>query len=76
MQRLLETLANPGRVSPNCWGCRGRTTQGKGYAGALGQEAGIPDSDLWILRKSLNKLSRYNFGRLRSLHHAREWQAK
>ena len=28
------------------------------------------------LKQSLNPLSRYDFGRLASLHHAREWQAK
>jgi hypothetical protein len=44
--------------------------------GALGQESGMPTPLLYRLRKSLNPLSRFDFGSLRSLQHAREWQAK
>lgn len=44
--------------------------------GALGQELGMPASLLDRLRKSLNPLSRFEFGKLRSLRHASEWQAK
>jgi Mn-dependent DtxR family transcriptional regulator len=44
--------------------------------GALGQEAGVHDTSLERLRKSLNKLSRFNFGHLKSLRFAKEWQSK
>ena len=44
--------------------------------GALGQEAGLPESALERLRESLNRLSRYSFGRFRALRFAKEWQAK
>ena len=44
--------------------------------GALGQELAMPDPLLNRLRKSLNPLTRFEFGQLRSLEHAREWQAK
>ncbi|MCA1844410.1 MAG: DUF6088 family protein [Actinobacteria bacterium] len=44
--------------------------------GALGQELGKPTRLLARLRRSLNPLSRFDFGALRSLRHAREWQAK
>jgi hypothetical protein len=44
--------------------------------GALGQQAGMPESTLEALRDSLNPLSRFDFGLLRALDHARPWQAK
>jgi DNA-binding Lrp family transcriptional regulator len=44
--------------------------------GALGQEAGMPARHLQRLRESLGPVSRYDFGRLRSLRHAREWQSR
>ena len=44
--------------------------------GAIGQQLGQPESRLSALRKSLNPLSRFDFGLLAALVHAREWQAK
>lgn len=44
--------------------------------GAIGQELGVDASLLEPLRKSLNKLSRFDFGMLQSLLHAGEWQAR
>jgi hypothetical protein len=44
--------------------------------GTLGAELGMPDRTLQKLRTSLNPLSRYDFGALRALRHARAWQAK
>lgn len=44
--------------------------------GALGQELGVPDDKLARLRESLNPLSRFDFGDLGQLRHAREWRAK
>lgn len=44
--------------------------------GAVGQEVGADPKLLARLRRSLNPLSRFAFGQLRSLRHAREWQAK
>lgn len=44
--------------------------------GALGQQAGAPDAVLRELRRSLNPISRFDFGLLAALDHAREWQAK
>jgi hypothetical protein len=44
--------------------------------GALGEELDMPPRLLNQLKGSLNPLSRYDFGRLASLRHAREWQAK
>lgn len=44
--------------------------------GALGQQASAPTPSLRKLRASLNPLSRFDFGPLTALEHARDWQAK
>lgn len=44
--------------------------------GAIGQQLAQPEKRLLTLRKSLNPLSRFDFGNLFVLVHAREWQAK
>ncbi|RLS37470.1 MAG: hypothetical protein DWH82_10650 [Planctomycetota bacterium] len=44
--------------------------------GAIGQQLGHHESMLLSLRQSLNPLSRFDFGLLAALAHAREWQAK
>jgi hypothetical protein len=44
--------------------------------GAIGQQLGKNPSALRRLQESLNPFSRFDFGVLVGLHHAREWQAK
>lgn len=44
--------------------------------GAIGQELGYSEKQLCDLRKSLNPLSRFDFGSLIELQFARQWQAK
>ncbi len=44
--------------------------------GALGTGVGADPAAVQRLRKSLNPLSRFDFGLFRGLPHAREWQAK
>lgn len=44
--------------------------------GAIGQELDADPALLDALRNSLNRLSRFDFGMLRSLRHAIEWQAR
>jgi hypothetical protein len=44
--------------------------------GAIGQQLGQSERRLAELRKSLNPLSRFDFGNLIALTHAKEWQAK
>ena len=44
--------------------------------GAIGQELGEQQTRLIGLKKELNSLSRFDFGLLAVLGHAREWQAK
>jgi hypothetical protein len=44
--------------------------------GALGQELGADEAAVRALRKSLNPVSRFDFGKLRALRFAKDWQAK
>ena len=44
--------------------------------GALAQDAGVPTRQLTVLKKSLNRYSRYDFGRLKQLRDAAEWRAR
>ena len=62
-QRLLNVAATePPRV--------------RAMLGAIGQQLGLPASQFVAMRESLNPLSRFEFGRLSTLLHARDWQAK
>ncbi len=44
--------------------------------GAIGQQLGRSEQQLRYLRKSLNPLSRFDFGNLSALKYAKQWQAK
>ena len=44
--------------------------------GAIGQQLGLSEGRLTELRKSLNTLTRFDFGTLAALEFARQWQAK
>jgi hypothetical protein len=44
--------------------------------GAIGQEIGIDQQDLDLLRQTLNPVSRFDFGIFKCLQYAKEWQAK
>ncbi len=44
--------------------------------GAIGQQLGCSEDQLAPLRRSLNPLSRFEFGGLAALEFARQWQAK
>jgi hypothetical protein len=44
--------------------------------GAIGQQIGSPKDILISLKKSLNPLSRFDFGNLITLKYAKQWQAK
>jgi hypothetical protein len=44
--------------------------------GAIGEQLGKNPAALRRLRASLNPYSRFDFGQLSGLRHAREWQAE
>lgn len=74
--RLLRLLADEERFSKLVRASKAEPPRVRAMLGALGQELNMPARLLDQLRKSLNPLSRYDFGRLASLRYAREWQAK
>jgi len=55
---------------------RQRPARVRAMLGALGEEIGIPERRLRKLRGSLGPVSKYDLGRLATLRHAKEWQAK
>lgn len=75
VERLKRLLGEPGRFARIADVAVTEPPRVRAMLGALGQEAGVSDELLASLRQSLNPLSRFDFGQLRSLRHAREWQA-
>ena len=76
LERLLRLLAEDGRLSRLARASLSEPPRVRAMLGALGQQLGAPSKELDRLRGSLNPLSRFDFGRLRALRYAREWQAK
>lgn len=74
--RLLQLASADGRFHRLARAGLSEPPRVRAMLGALGQELGEPSKELDRLRNSLNPLSRFDFGRLSALRHAREWQAK
>jgi hypothetical protein len=74
--RLLRLLADEQRFSRLARSAATEPPRVRAMLGALGQELDMPPHLLRPLRRSLNPLSRFDFGRLASLRHAKDWQAK
>lgn len=74
--KLLGYFREPGRFERLLKIARSEPPRVRAMLGAIGQQFGQPESRLSALRKSLNPLSRFDFGSLAVLEHAREWQAK
>ena len=75
-ERLRRLLSEPHRFARLAEAATTEPPRVRAMLGALGQEVGAPDQLLDGLRRSLNPLSRFDFGALRLLAHAREWQAR
>jgi hypothetical protein len=75
-QRLYELLRDPDRFARLARAALDEPPRVRAMLGALGTEVGADPAALRRLRKSLNPLSRFDFGIFRELPHAREWQAK
>lgn len=75
VQRLVRLLTVPGRFERIAEVAISEPPRVRAMLGALGQQAGVRAELLKPLRQSLNPLSHFDFGRLRELRHAREWQA-
>jgi hypothetical protein len=75
VERLKRLLAEPGRFARLAEAAAAEPPRVRAMLGALGQETGVASESLVPLRQSLNPLSRFGFGALCTLQHAREWQA-
>lgn len=75
-ERLMRLLSSQDRFERVARASLAEPPRVRAMVGALGQELGMSPRSLRRLRKSLNPLSRYDFGPLRVLRYAREWQAK
>jgi hypothetical protein len=76
IEKLIEHLREPGRLERLLRVAPSEPPRVRAMLGALAQQLGQPQQRLAALRKSLNPLSRFEFGILAALAHAKEWQAK
>jgi len=76
VDRLLAYFRESGRFEQLLKIAPSEPPRVRAMLGAIGQQLGQPDSRLSALRKSLNALSRFDFGNLAALANARQWQAK
>jgi Family of unknown function (DUF6088) len=76
VDKLLGYFGEPGRFERLVKVAPSEPPRVRAMLGAIGQQLGQVENRLLALRKSLNPLSRYDFGNLAVLEHAREWQAK
>jgi hypothetical protein len=74
--RLLDYFRQPGRFDRLIKVASSEPPRVRAMLGAIGQQIGVSASRLSELRKSLNPLSRFDFGSLAALRHAQQWQAK
>jgi len=75
-QKMLRFLADERRFKRLAAAAKGEPPRVRAMLGALGEERGQPMPVLESLRRTLNPLSRFDFGPLKTLRHARDWQAK
>ncbi len=76
VDKLLDHIREPRRFDRLLKVASSEPPRVRAILGAIGQQLGQPESRLSVLRKSLNPLSRFDFGNLAVLEHARDWQAK
>lgn len=76
VERLLALFRQQGRYERITAVAASEPPRVRAMLGAIGQQIGKPERVLIPLRKSLNPLTKFDFGALGALQHAREWQAK
>jgi hypothetical protein len=76
VRRLLAIFREPGRFERLLEVAPSEPPRVRAMLGAIGQQIGQPEHQLRALREDLNPLSRFDFGILTALAHARQWQAK
>lgn len=76
VNKLLKHLHEAGRFEHLLQIALSEPPRVRAILGAIGQELGYPEKQLMDLRKSLNLLSKFDFGHLIALKYAKQWQAK
>jgi hypothetical protein len=76
VEKLLGYFSEKGRFDRLVGVAQSEPPRVRAMLGAIGQQLGHHETMLLSLRQSLNPLSRFDFGLLAALAHAREWQAK
>jgi hypothetical protein len=76
VEKLLQYFREPGRFERMLKVAPSEPPRVRAMLGAIGEQIGQPDKFITGLRASLNPLSRFDFGILAALAHARRWQAK
>jgi Family of unknown function (DUF6088) len=76
VDKLLTYFREPGRFKRLLEAAESEPPRVRAMLGAIGEQIGQSESALAPLRHSLNPLSRFDFGVLSALAHARRWQAK
>ncbi len=75
-RRLQELLSDRARFARLAQAAAAEPPRVRAMLGALGELAGAEEQHVRALRKSLNPLSRFDFGVLSALPNTRSWQAK
>jgi hypothetical protein len=76
VEKLLALFREPGRFERILQVASFEPPRVRAILGAVGQQLQQPPTNLRWLRATLNPLSRFDFGILTALTHARQWQAK
>ncbi len=76
VHKLLEHFREPRLFKRLFHAAESEPPRVRAMLGAIGQEIGCSENDLSELRKSLNPLSRFDFGNLITLKYAKQWHAK
>ncbi|MFY7954090.1 MAG: hypothetical protein ACOVT5_16425 [Armatimonadaceae bacterium] len=75
-RKTLDALRTPGRFERLAGIAQTEPPRVRALLGALGEILGVSPELTDPLRQSLNRLSRFDFGRFQSLPNAHRWQAK
>lgn len=76
VNKLLEHFREKGQFERLIQVAETEPPRVRAIMGAMGQQIGSRKDALLALKKSLNPLSKFNFGKLINLKYAKQWQAK
>jgi hypothetical protein len=75
-EKLMDYFRETGRFKRLLKVAQSEPPRVRAMLGAIGQQLRFPETQLTELRKSLNPLTRFDFGTLAALKFAKQWQAK